>query len=288
MTTSIVIPAFNGRVFLEAGLPAVMALKAGEVIVIDDASTDGSADFVARNFPQVKLIRHPHNTGFPKGVNDGFAAASGDIVFLLNQDAVPAPDLIQTTLPHFKNRRLFAVTFNDGYHGFAESRLEKGFVEYQNGSRQKPLYRSFWANGGSSAFRRQAWIDLGGFDTSFSPGYFEDLDLCWRAWRAGQEIFWAKGAKVSHPQPGSTFKKTFSAGQLQKIQDRNFLLAHWKNLDPGEFPAHIGSVFVRILNHPGYLVPLFMALPHLPHILSSRRPAKLTNSQVFTKLHEKT
>ena len=95
MTTSIVIPVFNGEEFLKANLPAVISLAADEIIIVDDASTDGSAEFIAQSFPQIKLIRHSRNCRFPITVNNGFSHATGDIIFLLNQDVNPQPDLIK-------------------------------------------------------------------------------------------------------------------------------------------------------------------------------------------------
>ena len=284
MTTSIVIPSFNGRAFLAANLPAVLALLATEVIVVDDASTDGSADFIAGHFPHIKLIRHPQNVGFPQTVNDGFTATSGDIVFLLNQDIVPAPDLITKTLPHFTDPAIIAVTFNENNRSWASAQLIQGFLAYTNGPLDNALHQSFWASGGGSAFRRSAWTTLGGFDTVFSPGYFEDLDLGWRAHRAGFKIVWAPQAIVSHAQPESTFKQAFTPGRLQRLKDRNYLLMHWKNLDTTELPAHLLSIFRRLVAHPGFILPILMALPHLPGILFSRHPSRLSNAAVFAKL----
>src|SRR3989344_141544 len=289
MTTSVVIPAYNGQRFLSANLPAVMALKANEVIVVDDASTDGTADFldhlggVRMDSPEVKVIRHPQNVGFPQTVKDGFAAASGDIVFLLNQDVVPAPDLIKKTSPHFKNPKVFAVTFNENDRSWAKTSLVSGLLEHVNGPLDHRVHSSFWASGGGSAFRKIYWDRLGGFDGIFSPGYDEDLDLGWRAWRAGFQIIWDPKALITHARPESTFNKSFDPTRLQRLKDRNFLMAHWKNLDPGEFPAHIISILRRVLAHPGYAVPLIQALPHLPHILVSRRPPIFSNAGIFTK-----
>ncbi|TSC88453.1 MAG: glycosyl transferase family protein [Microgenomates group bacterium Gr01-1014_16] len=254
MTTSVVIPAFNGQKFLDANLPSVQALGADEIIIVDDASTQPV------RLVGVKLIRHPKNLGFPSSVNDGFSAASGDIVILLNQDVKPDKDLLKYTLPHFKDPKVFAVTFNEQGRSWADAKIKNGFLEFSNGKLDDKIHSSFWASGGSAAFRKSYWDALGGFDPKFSPGYYEDLDISWRARNRGYEIIWDPKAKVTHAAPESTFNATYSKKSLQLIKDRNYLLCHWKNLDSKYYPSHISHLISRIFHHPGYLIPTLMAL----------------------------
>src|SRR5258708_19350815 len=87
---SVVIPNWNGRDLLERYLPSVIQACVGhpgnEIIVVDNGSPDGSAEFVRRNFPQVKLVALERNLGFGGGSNAGVGAARNDIVVLLNSD----------------------------------------------------------------------------------------------------------------------------------------------------------------------------------------------------------
>ena len=254
MTASVVIPAYNGTQFLAANLPAVKALGADEIIIVDDASVEPV------EAPGTKIIRHPNNLGFPTSVNDGFSAASGDIVILLNQDVKPDKNLLKYTLPHFADPKVFAVTFNEQDRSWAKAEIKNGFLEFSNGKLDNKVHESFWANGGSSAVRRSLWNQLGGFDTRFSPGYFEDLDIGWRAGNKGYKIIWDPKAKVSHAAPESTFNKTYPKTSLQLIKDRNYLLAHWKNLEPKYYFSHFYHLVSRIFHHPGYLIPILWAL----------------------------
>lgn len=254
MATSVVIPAYNGQQFLDANLPSVKSLGADEIIIVDDASIEpvsASSD---------KIIRHHKNQGFPISVNDGFSAASGEIVILLNQDVRPHPDLIKNTLPHFRDPKVFAVTFNEQGRSWAKAEIKNGFLEFTNGPLDYKTHSSFWASGGSAAFRKSYWDQLGGFDPRFSPGYYEDLDISWRARNRGYEIIWDPKAKVTHAAPESTFNAKFPQKSLQLIKDRNYLLAHWKNLDPKYYPSHLYHLGSRILHHPGYLIPAAWAL----------------------------
>ena len=236
-----------------------MALGADEVVIVDDASTDDTVQFLTAKSPTIKLVRHSRNQRFPITVNDGFAAASGDIVFLLNQDVNPQPDLIKKTLPHFSNPRVFAVTFNEEGRSWADGGWVKGFLEFKNGRRDNRIHQSLWASGGSAAFRKAIWDQLGGFDPIFTPGYFEDLDLGLRAARAGYKILWVPACRVTHT-PETSFNKAFSPRHLQYFKDRNYLLAMWKNMPPGLWPVHLTTLFGRSLRHPGFVIPTAWAL----------------------------
>lgn len=286
MKFSVVIPAYNGASFLKSNLPAVFQLKAAEVILVDDASSDNTSDFVLENFPQIKFFHHSNNKGFPYAANYGFTQASGDIVILLNQDVNPRPDLIKVVRPFFKEPFLFAVTFNESNRSWAKARMANGWLEYENGDSSFSQHPSLWASGGSAAFRKSIWDSLGGFDQSFSPGYLEDLDLGYRAHKRGYHILWVSNARVSHT-PESTFSHLFPASSLVRFKDRNYLIAHWKNLDVKNLWIHCLAVLDRILQHPGYIIPAFMALRYLPNMVTFRKSEakyiKLSDSQVLAK-----
>lgn len=259
MTTSVVIPAYNGKQYLQSNLPAVMALKADEVIIVDDASTDDTLQFLEQNYPQSKIIRHDTNRRFPISVNDGFKVATGDVVFLLNQDVWPQADLIKCSLKHFANPQVFAVTFNENGRSWAKGEWMNGFFEYTNGPLDNKIHESAWASGGSAAFRRDVWNKLGGFDTIFTPGYLEDLDLGLRATKAGYKIIWDPQCKVEHVTE-SAYNKAFGARSLRYFKERNNLLAMWRNMPQEMWLVHIYTLTDRIFKHPGYMVPFLMAI----------------------------
>lgn len=260
MTTSVVIPVYNGLKFLKSNLSAVVNLNASELIIVDDASTDGSGEYVSKNFPKIKLITHSQNMRFPISVNDGVQAATGDIIILLNQDVLPSSDLLKNSLHHFNNPQVFAVTFNEQDRSWADAKFTNGFMEFKNGLADNKSHISFWPSGGSSAIRKSMWDELSGFDPQFTPGYFEDFDLGWRANNKGWQTIWDPAATVTHAHPESTFNTSFQKKQLQRVKDRNFLLSHWKNVHADQWPSHICFLLLRIIKSPGYLVPTLMAI----------------------------
>lgn len=257
MTTSVVIPVYNGKEYLAKNLPNVLKLGANEVIVVDDASTDGSAEKI-KKFKEIKLIKNTQNLRFPKTVNIGVAAASSDVVILLNQDVTPHPNLLKYALPHFADPKVFAVTFAEANRSWAKAEMRKGFLEFTNGERDGEIHQSFWASGGSAAFRKSMWDKLGGLDPKFTPGYFEDLDLGWRAQRVGYKILWDPKCKVEHVTE-TAFNQAFTPQKLRQIKERNYLLAHWNNLQGKQWLKHLFFLKLRILKHPGYIVPVLMA-----------------------------
>ncbi len=259
LLVSVVIPVFNGRDYLAKNLPSVQALGADEVIVVDDASTDGSEKYLEKIFPKVKLVRHTTNARFPISVNDGFKVAKGEIVVLLNQDVAPEKDLLKYALPHFADPKVFAVTFNEQEKSWADAEFKRGFLEYKNGKKDNQPHDSFWASGGGSAFRKELWNKLGGFDPKFSPGYFEDLDLGWRAHNLGYKIIWDPKCKIVH-EGETSIKKEFSDKELGQIKERNYLLAHWKNLQSQQWSEHLQNLLLRVIKSPGYIVPLVLAI----------------------------
>ena len=284
MTTSVVIPVYNGSHFLKKNLPAVLKLGADEIIVVDDASTDDSVS-VIQSFGSIRLIRNLTNFRFPLSVNTGFKAATGDIVFLLNQDVTPDSRLISKTLPYFTDPKMFAVSFNERQNSWADAKFSAGFLHYSNGQPTKTPHRSFWASGGSSAIRKSLWDNLGGFDPVFSPGYYEDLDLGWRARKSGYDILWAPDAIVDHVRE-TAFSQAFTKDYLTKIKERNYLLCHWKNLDSSNLIAHWKALLLSCTKTPGYATPVILALSKLPQIIASRRKLKSqwtkTDTEVFS------
>jgi GT2 family glycosyltransferase len=288
LSTSVVIPAWNGLPYLQKNLPKVKLIGSNEIILVDDASTDGTYEYVHEHFPEIKVIRHSSNLRFPISANDGIAAASGEVIILLNQDVTPESNLLASVIPHFQNEKIFAVTFNEKSRSWARAKLDSGFIEFTNGKLDEHQHLSFWASGGSAAFRKKMWVSLGGFDPVFTPGYYEDLDLGYRSYKRGLKIIWEPKAKVEHVAE-TVFKKAFSDKQLVQIKERNFLIAHWKNLDSVNLLQHFVGVTKRIFSAPGFIVPFVWATAYLPHVLSFRigekKLIKISDSELFQMLN---
>ncbi|MGH9627912.1 MAG: glycosyltransferase, partial [Bryobacteraceae bacterium] len=132
-SASVVIPNWNGRDLLEKYLPSVVeALSSNpynEVIVVDNGSTDGSAEYVRSEFPQVKLLTLEKNLGFGGGSNAGFRAASNDIVVLLNSDMRVDRGFLAPLLEAFTDEGVFSVSCQIFFSDPARVREETGLTQ---------------------------------------------------------------------------------------------------------------------------------------------------------------
>ena len=247
---SVVIPNWNGRDLLAKYLPSVIeAMQGNEIIVVDNGSSDGSADFIRSTFPQVKLLALLQNLGFGGGSNAGFRAATNDVVVLLNSDMRVAPDFLAPLLEGFRDPEVFAVSCQIFFSDPAKVREETGLtqawwqdgglrVRHRNDSEIRDLYPCFYGGGGSCAFDRNKFLELGGFDHLLSPFYLEDTDLGFMAWKRGWKVLYQPRSIVYHEHRGTIGKK-FSPEYIQGILKKNFLLFCWKNVH--EWP--------RLLSH---------------------------------------
>ncbi len=266
MDVSVIITCWNGRELLKKNLPAVVLAsrnpenKIKEIIVVDDYSSDGSVEFLEENFPTVKVIRHERNYGYSVTANTGVSQAENDLVAILNTDVVPAKNFLKAVLPHFRDEKVFAVSFNEGKYGPGRLVWKKGFWEMEATKPAPTVSLGSWASGGSAVFRKSIWQKLGGMDRLFLPFYYEDVDLGLRAARAGFKCLWEPGAEVIHQHEATINSESFSPNYINRIKQRNHLLLTWRNLgNPERFFSHLFYLFLRCLSHPGYFKIVFSA-----------------------------
>lgn len=187
------------------------------VIVVDNASTDGSIESVQRRFPEVEILRNAENRGFGSACNRGIEQAVErrcDFVLMLNQDALLEPETLASILELATAHPRAAIV---GAKTVSTTRAADGSpVLLYNGAwrRVLPLWQRIPGIGGSSRtaspeprevdyvwghgmlVRCAALDEVGDFDAGFFM-YYEDLDLCWRMQRAGWEI-WCDSRVVIH------------------------------------------------------------------------------------------
>jgi GT2 family glycosyltransferase len=215
-----------------------------EVIVSDNGSTDGSIEFIRKNFPQVHLIENGANLRFAKGNNVGIRASRGEFVLILNPDTIINDDALD---------RIVAFADKHPEAGAMGCRVVNVDGSYQEHVRPLPSIRSEWMaafhlgalarwsdwfNPGvyfgwkGEGEREVGWLAgcfilvrgellrrLGGFDEQFFY-YYEDTDLCRRIWEAGYPVLYTPDIKIIHLKGHST-KKRFPLGfELDKYVTR--------------------------------------------------------------------
>ena len=261
-SVSVVILNFNTRDLLEKLVP--FALKTNypnvEVIVADNGSTDGSAEFVRERFPDVKLIAFESNHGFAEGYNKALEQIDTDYWVLLNSDVEVDPNwltplvelmesnekigAVQPKIKDYKNRDYFEYAGASGgwidkyAYPFCRGRifnhLEKDEAQYND------AVQTFWASGAALMIRSVLYKTVGGLDGDFFA-HMEEIDLCWRVQNAGYEIWVCPDSTVYHMGGGTldaqSARKTF-------LNFRNNLALITKNMVASEW---IKVILIRLV-----------------------------------------
>lgn len=278
-TSSVLILNFNGKRLLEKNLHSVIKaahFSTSEVVVVDNGSQDGSADFVRHDFPSVQCLDFKKNFGYSEGNNRAVQCVESEVVILLNNDVIPEQNAFKTLLRHFKDKTIFAVSSrqvvkaekSDFLGGVAIPEFSRGLWRHRpieiSGTK---VVNQLYASGGAAAFDRKKFLELGGFDSLYAPFYWEDADLSARAWARGWKVFFDPQSVVEHRHE-STVKRVFPTWYVKTIGDRNMLLFNWRHLNGGKYWSHhLLWLPVHIVHRPlGFL----FTLPKIPAVISRR------------------
>ncbi len=292
---SIVVANWNGEAFLEEGLASLLKSAAEssrpcELIVVDDASTDNSAAWIRKRFPEVRLFENAQNLGFAETCNRGAQEAKGHILLMVNNDVVAPLDFVQRVTDAFflsseaqKSTPLFAVGARtmdwqgqQANHLCMTAAWRRGGIGKVWSDPQHPTLCCY-VQAGAAAYDRQLFLELGGFDALYHPGYWEDYDLSYRACKAGWRVLYDPRAQARHRGEGSMSKRYGKQG-VRRLDERNRYWFIWSNLhDRGLLLRHfltIPWVCVREIiceKNATALIGFFSALKGFSGVLSARR-----------------
>jgi GT2 family glycosyltransferase len=255
---SVVIPNYNGERLLRENLPSIIAaLKQWggkhELIVVDDCSSDDSCRVLREEFPEVRLIVNRVNLGFSGTCNAGMREVNYPVALCVNNDVKAAADLVQPLLRHFAAGDVFAVTPDilaerDGRNqGIVYGEYKKGFFRggFAPLGEKSGVRENLYAVGACVAYDMEKFRALGGYAEIFTPYLFEDIDICYRAWKRGWKSIYEPGTQVLH-YSSATIGKT-KKRHKRAIYFRNRFLFHWINLsDPALVLRHALAVAARL------------------------------------------
>lgn len=300
MNVSIIIPNWNGKHLLEKNLPNLLKLLKissfkYEVIVVDDGSVDESIVFlkkISQAYRFLKIIKNKTNLGFGESVNKGVIAAKYEIVLLLNTDVQVEKETIPYLLNGFKDKNIFAVGANEnGKYGIGDFIYCPGVfigMDWKVKAKDKEIKKALWVCGGNTAFRRQVWIELGGLSPLFKPFYYEETDLCYRAWKRGYKIIWNPKAKVKHLHKSGTIRKNYSTEYINFIIQRNQLIFVAKNISDYKILIKVfKSVIKKIYFEPRYLKIILTVMVKIPEILATKikeaKMVKISDREILSQ-----
>ena len=259
---SIIIPHWNGIDVLSECIDSLKGstYDSFEIIVSDNASSDGSQAWIVENHPDVILLENDNNYGYAGGCNRGVNVAKGEFILFLNNDTIQNPNwldplidrmkgdesiaAIQPKILNYYDRKIFDYAGGSGGHldlfcfPFARGRVflnqEEDLGQYDNAK------RCFWASGTAMIVRKDLFKAAGKFDETFFA-HMEEIDLCWRFQAMGYEV-WAEPRSVVYHKnavslPMHTHRKYY-------LNHRNSLLMLFGNYS---IPVAFYVGFIRLI-----------------------------------------
>jgi GT2 family glycosyltransferase len=260
---AVVILNWNGKNLLAQFLPTVLAnsnLPTVRVVVADNASTDGSVDYLKANYPMIHLLELEKNYGFAVGYNMALALLDDDYFILLNSDAIPEKNWLEPFLNSISNNdgievampkiRSYKNPHQYEYAGACGGYIDRfGFpfcrgrildvVEVDNGQ-YNDIAEVFWASGAALFIKADLYKQSGGLDEHFFA-HMEEIDLCWRLKNQGHKV-WVVPSSVVYHVGGASLHQSHPRKTFLNFRNNLFMLL--KNL-----PARslIPVLFVRMV-----------------------------------------
>ncbi|HEU4322446.1 MAG TPA: glycosyltransferase [Roseiflexaceae bacterium] len=242
-SVSVIVLNYNGRAHLEPCFESLLQQQYDgpiELIMVDNGSSDGSAELMRARFPQVRLLVNERNLGFAPAVNQAAAQASGDYLALLNNDARAARDWVAQLVEQaergrgegvvcigsrvldWEGQRIDFVQGAVNFHGFGAQPLFRLPADRVHPGEEPLLF----ANGGAMVVDRRVFLEVGGLDEDFFA-YFEDVDFGWRLWVCGYQVRLNPRAVAYHRHHATA--STMYAYQTRLLFERNALMTIIKN-----------------------------------------------------------
>lgn len=281
---SVVIPSRDGKHLLEKSLPCLRRAMEGwggrwEVIVVDDASRDGTAQFLSQKFPWVRVVRRRRWEGFGPTCNAGIREAKFGFLLLLNNDVQVTEGFLEPLLNLLTNDS--SLLGAGSFFSSTREGLEGEAVEVKE---------NLGAPTGCGLFERYKLLLLEGFDLLYAPFYWEENDLGIRGWRRRWRCVFCGRSRVIHPL-SSSIRRLHHPGYIWRIFLRNKFTFVWKNVTYWRWlflhflllPLRL-TQDITVMSGPYMTSALFEAILKLPLIVVRRVKEKREEVVPFPKL----
>lgn len=274
---SVIIVNYNGRAFLEKCLSSLLAQSypSLEIILVDNASSDNSIDYIRKEFPSVKTIANEQNAGFAKGINIGINAANGELIATLNNDTEVSTQWLEELVKAITSRENIGMCAskmlfmkNPGFinsTGICISRSgacwDRGMFERDTGQYES-VEEVFGPCAGAAIYRKAMLEEVGLLDEDFYA-YMEDADLAFRGRVAGWKCLYVPKAVVYHMHGGTG---GYASDYTIYYGNRNIIWNSFKN-----FPIRLLITSLPwIIGRNIAVIPYYMLNGHTSAILRSK------------------
>jgi len=275
MSIAVCIVNYNTRDLLRVCLNSLLIENPDEIVVIDNASGDRSVEMLHSEFPSVRLLTNPENTGYGAAANRAIRHCVSQHILLLNSDTIVKPGAVQALQKYMDKNASVAVTgprilnldgtiqtscfhFPTPLHVFLYlTNLYRAIPvlpilrdhSLQSGLVVAPQQVS-WVLGAAMGIRRVAFESVGGFDESYFM-YFEEVDLCYRLARAGWQVHFSPSPQIIHLGGAST-KQNKSQMTLQYFTSlQHFYRQHYSGMRRAQLFVFVQFMALASLIHRG-------------------------------------
>jgi GT2 family glycosyltransferase len=306
---TIIIPSLNGLHVLKTCLQSIydQTYSAFEVILVDNGSRDGSAEWVECHYPKIKIVRFTDNKGFSAAVNEGIRQSSGRYIFLLNNDTELESRCLEILIQTADDNGTYAsfapkmirYSNRNTLDGLGDGVL-RGGGGYRIGNQEpdgvlweQPTH-VFGACAGAALYRRSFFEEAGMFDEKFFA-YLEDVDINFRAVRLGLQCMTVPGARVYHMGSQTSggrltpFTVSRTTQNMIRVVVHNYPLSILMRQWPIIVLHHLGWLSLMLLSREfsAYLKGIRSALLDFPEMLKKRvqwHIRKTISDSLFWKL----
>ena len=252
---SIIIVNWNAKTFLKECIESLLSQSFTdyEIILVDNASSDDSVNFIKEHFPQVKIIQNKDNVGFAEGNNIGIKNSTGNIIALFNPDAVADKKWLSILVDTLQSSEKIAATTGKMYYLGDKYGKDAVFCTWSkiapysatptNFYENEPLAKVDYLSGAAMVIKRDVLDKIGLMDSDYFL-YFEETDLCARMIRAGYDLMYVPDAIVWHavsPLSNSENKVYYMERSKIRFALKNFDSSY---IIPFFFISLVDTVFV--------------------------------------------
>lgn len=246
--TAIIIPVYNKSHYTQACLARLVTTLPrtfrGEIIVVDDASSDDTQEVLAKwaaEDARIKIARNAQNSGFIFSCNAGAAAATSEVLVFLNNDTLPEPNWLPPLLevlttnpqagavggklvyPDGTLQEAGGIIFNDGSganFGRGDKQPDAALYNY--------LREVDYCSGALLATRRALFAEMGGFDSRYAPAYYEDTDYCFGLRAKGYKVFYQPASSIIHFEGISSGTDLTQGVKSYQVVNRTKFVEKWR------------------------------------------------------------